>query len=140
MLKDVGLVQATLKGVTDSGGNPVTTTPLTKWKTGDSSLGMYVVIVKGNFTALGVDFETVLPVGLKNGNGASKADLSSLFGMIPGGVGRSVEVTGGEVWGPISSGQAAACDTVVSTGFTLTPGDPACRDGSQIGVAGINIP
>ncbi len=139
-MKDTGQLKAVLKGVVDASSAPVTTAPDTKYDPGDSTLGFYVVIVKGTFVALAVPFETVIPVGLKNGNGATALDLSMLFSLIPPGVVRSVDVTGGEVWGPISSAQAPACDAVVTQGFTVIPNDPSCRDGSKIGVAGINIP
>ncbi len=136
---DTGKVQAKLKSVTVDGTTFVTTSTSYKdTKTLDGS--EYIVILKANFAALGVPFESAIPVDLKNGNGVTNLLMSSLFALIPPGVGRSIDVEGAEVWGPLGTATLAACQAVVDTGYDLTPGDTACRQGTEIGVSGINIP
>jgi len=138
-LDDKASLKVGLKGVTDGGGVLVTSSTSLK-DTGDLDGTEYIVILKATFTALGTPIEAPIPVALKNGNGSGSASLGALIGLIPAGTGRSIEVTGGEVWGPLGAGTLAACQADVDTGYSLTPGSPNCRGGSKIGVAGINIP
>lgn len=136
---DKAKMQVGLKGVTDGAGLPVTTS--TSYKDTATLDGtQYVAVVRGTFTALGVTFESALPVELKKGSGTGKVSLASLFSAIPAGVGRSVEVNGVEIWGPLGASNVAACTAVVTAGFSVVPNDPACRGGTKIGVGGMNIP
>ena len=140
-LKDDGSIKVGIKGVTDGGGVPAeSTTAFTD--SGNTTLdgSEYIYIVKGRFVSLGVNFEAYVPVPVKTGNGKGTLNLSSQFGLIPAGAGRGVEITGGEVWGPIGLANLAACQADVTAGVSVTPPDNDCRAGAQIGVAGILSP
>ena len=56
----------------------------------------------------------------------------------PKGVG--CEITDAEVWGPLAAGEAAACQARVTAGYSIGRLSSACRGGTKVGVAGINIP
>jgi hypothetical protein len=138
-LKDTADIKAKVKGVTDSGGVPVTgSTSYADTGTLDGS--EYVVILKANFTALNVDVEKAIPMSMKNGGGKGAVSLASLLSLLPPGIGRSVEVTGGEVWGPLGAPNAAPCQAELTAGYALGAGSSACRAGDRVGVAGIAIP
>jgi len=142
-VKDTGDVKAGIKGVTDGAGALVTTSQSYK-DSGTLDGEQYIVILKLRMTALSdpnapTDAETVIPVDLKKGNGSTKMSLSGLMGLLPSGIGRSMEIIGGEVWGPLGAANVTACSAVLTTGFAMA-GDPSCRGGTMVGVAGINIP
>lgn len=100
----------------------------------------YVAVIRGTFTALGVGFELPVPIDLKKGNGTTKLNGSASFSMIPPGIGRSAEINGVEVWGPLGAANVAACNAVLASVVSLVPNDPSCRGGTKIGVAGVNFP
>ncbi|MBI5504459.1 MAG: hypothetical protein HY899_06635 [Deltaproteobacteria bacterium] len=135
-----GRARATLAGVTDAGGSKVTTSTSYKM-TGVLDGTEYVTILEGTFTAASVPFEVAIPADLNSGTGVGKLSVSALFSTIAPGVGRSIEVTGGEVWGPLGGATLAAYQAVVNAGYDdLVPGDTACRQEPMIGVSGINVP
>jgi len=136
-LKDTAAIKAKAKGITDGAGVPVTGSTLFK-DTGAVDGTEYVVIIKATFTALGVAIEAPVPMSVKNGSGKGGLALSALIGLIPGGIGRSIEVTGGEVWGPLGGANVAACQAEINTGYALA--GSACKGGTKIGVAGVSIP
>ena len=138
-LKDDGNIKVGIKGVTDGGGVPAESTTAFK-DTGLLDGSEYIYIAKGRFVSLGVDFEAYVPVPVKKGNGKGAVDLSGQLGAIPAGVGRGVEITGGEVWGPVGLANLAACQADVTAGVSIVLPDNDCRAGTQIGVAGILIP
>jgi len=129
-------------------GVPVTTSQLyneTK-KTSPAVDGSeYVVIIKLVLPAISGFIPVVevpVPVDLKAGKGGTKISAKDLFALIPPGAGRTVEVVGSEVWGPLGAGNAPACTALISSSLpaSLTSPDPTCRGGSQIGMSGIAIP
>jgi hypothetical protein len=146
-LSDKGAIQIGLAGVTDNMGALVTTS--TSYNdTKDTSPVLdsteYVVIIKIVIPAISGFIPVVevpVPVDLKNGKGKTKLNAASLFGLIGPGVGRSLEIIGAEVWGPLG-GQAGSCQAIVANSLpaSLTSPDPACRGGSQIGMSGLAIP
>ena len=97
-------------------------------------------VFRATFTALGLGIEGAVPVELKKGNGTGKFSQAALFSLIPAGLGRSVELNGVEIWGPLGAGNVAACTAVVTAGYSVVANDPSCRGGTKIGVAGISIP
>lgn len=136
-LKDSGDIKVKVKGVTDGAGVPVTGS--TQFKdTGTVDGSEYVVILKATFTALGVAVESPLAMSMKNGGGKGAVSLGAFTSLIPAGTGRSVEVTGGEVWGPLGVANVAACQAEINTGYTLA--SSACKGGTKVGVAGVNFP
>jgi hypothetical protein len=141
-LDDKGHVAVGLAGVMDGGGVLVTSSGNYK-ETGSVDATTYVVILKlfipGIVPLNGGAAEVPLPVELKSGKGKTKLSVGSLFAAIPGGLGRTVEIRGAEVWGPLG-GSAGTCQTEVTTGFSLAANDPSCRSGSQIGMSGLAIP
>ena len=140
-LKDTGDIKVGIKGVTDGGGVLANSTTAFK-DSGNTTIdgSEYIYIAKGRFVSLGVDFEAYVPVPVKNGNGKGAVNLASQFGAIPAGVGRGVEITGGEVWGPLGVATLAACQADVTAGVSIVLPDNDCRGGTQIGVAGIIVP
>jgi hypothetical protein len=142
---DKGKILLTVKGVTDGAGDPVTTSTAIKDSLKATGTPVaddttYVAVVRGTFTALGIQFEMPVPFDLKKGNGTTKLAEGAQFSQIPGGIGRSVEINGVEVWGPLGAGNVAACNSVLANVVTLVTNDPSCRGGTKIGVAGINFP
>jgi hypothetical protein len=135
-LDDKGNVKVGIKGVTDAGGVPAESSFAGPALDGTE----YIYIVKGTFVSLGVQFEVDIPIDVKKGNGKAALSLSSQFALIPMGAGRGVEITGGEVWGPLGAANVAACQPDVTAGVSLVPGNTNCRGGTQIGVAGVFIP
>jgi len=159
-VKDVGQFSVKLDGVTDIGGNLVTTDD--SFKTGTLTGDEYVTVLTGSFVALGVEFSFNLISELKGGKGKGKVDASTLFGLVPMGLLRSVDMGRAEVWGPIGDqvcdlgtntcqgGKACAtnadcptisdCQNNLVTGFILTPAPNPCVGGTKIGVGGISLP
>lgn len=136
-LKDTGDIKTKVKGVTDGGGVLVTGNTSLQ-DTGLLDGDEYVVILKANFTALGVDIEIPIAMDLKNGGGKGAVSLGALVGMIPPATGRSIEVTGGEVWGPLGGANVLACQAELTTGFALLTS--LCKGGTKVGVAGVDVP
>jgi hypothetical protein len=136
-LKDTGDIKAKVKGVTDGGGALVTGSTSFK-DTGTLDGSEYVAILKMNFIALGVVVEVPVAMSMKNGGGKGAVALGSLVSMIPPGTGRSLEVTGGEVWGPLGGANVAACQAELATGFALL--SSLCKGGTKVGVAGVDVP
>jgi hypothetical protein len=143
-LSDKGTVQVSLAGVLDGAGVPVnSSTSFADTGTLDGS--EYVVIVKLHLPAIEGLFPVVeLPVvvSMKAGKGKRKMSASAFFAFIPPGAGRSVEIVGAEVWGPLGGApEAAACQAVIDGPIpVLFPPDPSCRGGDKIGISGMYIP
>lgn len=136
-LKDTGDIKAKVKGVTDGGGMLVTgSTSFKDTATLDGS--EYVVILKANFSALNVDVEIPVAMSMKNGGGKGAVSLGGLVSLVPAGVGRSLEVTGGEVWGPLGAGNVVACQAELTLGYAIAPS--LCKGGTRVGVAGVSVP
>lgn len=140
-LKDDGSIKIGVKGATDAGGVPAESTTAFK-DSGNTTLdgSEYIYIVKGTFVSLGVNFEAYVPVPMKKGSGKGSLNLSSQFGLIPPMAGRGVEITGGELWGPVGLTGLAACQADVTAGVAVVLPDNDCRQGTKMGVAGILIP
>jgi hypothetical protein len=146
-LSDTGSIQVGLAGVTDGGGTLVTSTS-TYGDTGTLDGTEHTVIIKIVIPGIAGFIERVevpVPVVLNKGKGKTKLSAASLFALIPGGVGRTLEIIGSEVWGPLGA-NAAACQAVLDSPIpaslipTMSPPDPSCRGGSQIGMSGLDIP
>ncbi|MBX3027962.1 hypothetical protein KF840_23965 [bacterium] len=136
-VQDNGNIKVGVKGVTDGGGAPVdSSTSYKDTATLDGS--EYIYIVKLNYTALGVDVEIPVVLTMKKGGGKGAVSLGGLTSNIPMGVGRSLEVTGGELWGPLGAGNVPACTADVTAGFAIL--SSACKGGTRVGVAGIAVP
>jgi hypothetical protein len=135
-VKDTGDIKVGVKGVDDGTGPVTTSTSFKDTATLDGT--EYVAIVKFNFTALNADVEVAVPMDVKKGTGKGAVSLGGLTSLIPAGVGRSLEVTGGEVWGPLGAANVTACTAELTTGYAL--GASTCKQGVRIGVAGINVP
>lgn len=147
-LDDKGKLSVSLSGVTDGAGVLVDTSGVyndSVLPTVDATT--YIVLLRlvlpgvTNVVPIIDDVELPVPVDLKKGKGKTKLDAGPLLGLILPGIGRTLEVIGVEVWGPLG-GQAAACQAVVggSPPASLTTPDAACRGGSQIGMSGLAIP
>ncbi len=146
-LSDKGTIQIGLAGVTDGGGTLVTST--SGWPDSGTLDGTeYTVIIKMVIPGIAGLIERVevpVPVVLNKGKGKVKLSAAPLFNLIPGGIGRTLEITGSEVWGPLGA-NAAACEAVVESAIPaslyppMTPQDNSCRGGSQIGMSGLDIP
>ncbi len=149
-LDDKGKLSVSLSGVTDAGGALVDTSGVyndSLLPTVDATTYIAIVRLKmPGVTALVPaidDVELPVPVDLKKGKGKTKLDagpLLDLLDILPT-LGRTAEVAGVEVWGPLGA-TAAACQAVVgnSPPVSLVTPDAACRGGSQIGMSGIAIP
>jgi hypothetical protein len=155
-LSDKGAVAASLAGVTDAGGLLVNTSTVyadsVKLDPSNPDLdgSEYIVLIKiyipsivGLLPPGPKTVEVPVPVDLKTGKGKTKLDLGPVLAFIPGGFGRSVEIVGAEVWGPVGA-QAAACEMVLEPNppaeFGSDPPSTTCRGGTQIGVSGLSIP
>lgn len=146
-LSDKGAIQVGLAGVTDGGGVLVTST--SGWPESGTLDGTeYTVIIKiviPGITGIIERVEVPVPVVLNKGKGKVKLNVASLFNLIPGGIGRTLEIIGSEVWGPLGA-NAAACEAVVEQAIPasliipMAPPDPSCRGGVQIGMSGLDIP
>jgi hypothetical protein len=153
---DKGVVKVSLSGVTTDGVTFVTTSTafndaVKACTTPPCAIVLdgseYVVIIKVSVPAAGFDAEFIVPVDLKKGNGKTKVSASSVISLIPSGAGRSLEVKGAEVWGPVGGDGTTCADVmnalILGSGIDTTLDDPACRGangGVKIGVAGLNAP
>jgi hypothetical protein len=158
-ISDKGVIQIGLAGVTDGGGIPVTTSTVYTDSRDSEPLDIvldgseYVVIVKLVIPSLSGlippppadgTIEVPIPVNLKAGKGKNKFSVTSLLGLLPVGFGRSAEIVGAEVWGPLA-GNAGSCEAIVDNALPVNFGEEpdvtACRPaGSQIGISGLSIP
>ncbi|MCC6765984.1 MAG: hypothetical protein IT293_15100 [Deltaproteobacteria bacterium] len=155
-LSDKGDLSVALAGVTDSMGAPLTTSTVFNDSLKDAAPGAildgseYVVIIRLYLPAIAgpplliPGVEVPVPVDLKGGKGKTKMSLAGLLTLLPPGFGRSIEITGAEVWGQLGGApEAGTCMTVVNNTVpaTIGFGDPSCRGlGSQIGMSGLAIP
>ena len=162
-MKDVGLLSVKLDGITDSGGDLVTTDGSFSSKTPVVTGDEYVTVLYGSFVALGgIPFAFTLVSELKDGKGKGKVDAQDLFSFVPPMLLRSVDMGRLEVWGPISDQVCdlgtntcqggkpcttnADCPTITDcqnnlvTGFVLSPAPNPCIGGVKIGVGGISLP
>lgn len=140
LFKDVGLLKASVQGVTDGAGALVTTDESWK-KNGLLNGDEYFVIVSGEFPALGVPFEFNLPFETKDGKGSGKLDVGTLFTLIPVGVHRASKMTRVKVVGPLGVLNVQACfQNVVGGGFVVLGATNPCDQGDLIGVGGVLIP
>lgn len=83
-----------------------------------------------------------IPVDLKAGKGKTKLNAAPLFALIPAGSGRTVEVQGTQVWGPLGAGSAPACQATVDSALPVIfpPDMTTCRGGTNFGMSGLFIP
>ena len=147
-LDDKGGISAKLAGVVDGANVPVdTSTTYNDTKKTNPALDgtEYIVIIKLVLPAISgliPIVEVPVPVDLKAGKGGTKLSAKDLFALLPPGAGRTVEIIGAEVWGPLGAGNAAACTAIVGGPIpaSLTSPDPTCRGGLQIGMTGLAIP
>jgi hypothetical protein len=148
-LSDKGAIAIQLAGVTDGAGAPANSS--TSYNdTKDTSPVLdgseYVAIIKMVIPAVQMALpppgivEVPVPVDLKGGKGKTKLSAAPLLVLIGPGIGRSIEIVGTEVWGPLGS-NAASCQAIVASSLpaSITSPDPACRGGSQIGISGLSI-
>jgi hypothetical protein len=147
-LSDKGAVSIQLAGVTDGAGLLVTTSTSyndTKDTTPVLDGTEYVAIIKLVLPAISGFIpivEVPVPVDLKAGKGKTKLNAGPLFALLPPGSGRTAEIIGTEVWGPLTVAKAAACTALVGSALpaSLTSPDPTCRGTQQIGMSGLAIP
>lgn len=144
-LDDKGNIQVSLAGVTDGSGALVTTS--TSYNDTKSTSPVldgteYIVIIKLFVAAVpAFDIELPVPVDLKAGKGKTKLSAAPLFALITPPAGRTVEIRGSEVWGPLGAPNAAACQAVVANSLPVgLPLGATCRGGTQIGMSGLSIP
>ncbi len=147
-LDDKGGISVKLSGVVDGGGVPVdTSTTYNDTKKTNPALdgSEYIVIIKLVLPAIAgliPIVEVPVPVNLKGGKGGNKLSASDLFALLPGGAGRTLEIIGTEVWGPLTAAKAPGCTAIVGSALpaSLSSPDPACRGTGQIGMSGLAIP
>ena len=128
-------------------GDPVTSTS-TYNDTGTLDGSEYVVIIKlviPGITGLIERVDVPVPVVLSKGKGKAKLSAAPLFILIPDGTGRTIEIVGTEVWGPLGANTAscqAVMDSPIPATFVIPMGspDPSCSGGSQVGMSGLAIP
>lgn len=146
-LDDKGSIAVSLAGVVD-GANALVTTSTAYNDTFLLDGTEYVVIIKMVIPGIAGLFERVelpIPMDIKAGKGKMKRSAASLFNLIPAGIGRSLEIVGTEVWGPLGA-NAAACQAVLGQPIPVSlvaVGDPdptACRGGVHFGMSGLAIP
>src|SRR5262249_15221599 len=122
-LDDKGHIVVALAGVTDAGGAPVTTSRAYN-DSGQVSLDgtEYIVIIKMRLPSIEslipVD-EVPVPVDLQAGKGKTKLSAAPVFGLISASRGRTIEITGSEVRGPLGAGNAAACTAIISSSLPV---------------------
>lgn len=155
-LSDKGIIQIGLAGVTDPGGLPVTTSTTYTESVGTPPIMLdgteYVVIVKLVIPSIeplippppaNGTIEVPVPVNLKAGKGKNKLNVGALLSNLSPGYGRSVEIIGAEVWGPLGANETD-CEAIVSNPLPVNFGeDPPvddCRGGNHIGISGLSIP
>jgi hypothetical protein len=163
-IKDKGLLQAKLQGITDGAGDLVTGDGTYNPKKGMTTLSgdEYVVVQNGTFPGVGnTGFQFNLVADVKKGKGKAAFDGGPLFSLIPNGVHRAVNVTSVAVYGPVgdqtcngvtcpngvSCTTNADCptlqdcqDNLDGNGFVLEGFDNPCIGGELLGVGGILIP
>lgn len=147
-LDDKGGISVKLAGIVDGTNTPVTTTTLyneTKKTSPQVDGSEYFVIIKLVLPAISgliPVVEVPVPVDLKAGKGGTKLSAKDLFALIPPGSGRTVEIIGSEVWGPLGAAKAPGCTALISSSLpaSTTSPDPTCRGGTQIGMSGLAIP
>lgn len=147
-LDDKGGISVSLAGVVDGGGLPVTTS--TSYNdTGTLDGSEYVAIIKMVIPGIsGIADRVELPVvlDLKAGKGKAKKSAAALFAFIPPGIGRSLEIIGTEVWGPLGGPTATTCQAIVSNALPVSvvpvggPDPTDCRGGVNFGMSGLAIP
>lgn len=141
-MSDKGSIQVGLAGVTDGAGTLVTTSGSYN-DTFAVDGTQYVAIIKLRLPAIEGLFPIVelpIAVDLKGGKGKTKYSAAPLFGFLGAGNGRTVEIQGVEVWGPLGGG-AAACQAILSAPIpVIFPPDPSCRSGNEIGMSGLAVP
>jgi hypothetical protein len=153
-MADKGTLTIALAGVTTAAGELANTSTTYNDAVGSGAPPAldgteYIAIVKAYMP--GVEFlapviEVPVPVNLKKGKGKTTLVLGNLFGLL-GTSGRSFEVRGVEVWGPLGAAAAGDCQAIVAAPIPvgipngLNPG--VCRDadgGVRIGISGLSIP
>ncbi len=140
--------RSSLAGVTDGAGALVTTSTTLQPNQGHESAldgTEYIVIIKLVLPAISgliPIVEVPVPVDLKAGKGKTKLDAGPLFALLPAGTGRTAEIIGTEVWGPLTVAKAPGCTAIVGSALpaSLTSPDPTCRGTGQIGMSGLAIP
>jgi hypothetical protein len=86
--------------------------------------------------------EVPIPVDVKAGKGKTKLNAQPLFALIPAGAGRTVEIQGTQIWGPLGASNASACQSTIDSSLpVIFPGDTTtCRGGTNFGMSGLFIP
>jgi hypothetical protein len=150
-LSDKGSVAITLDGVTDGAGALVTTSTVyaASIKANPAAPNLdgseYIVIIKLFLPAIAGTVplvEVPVPVDLAGGKGKTKLSVAGLLGLLAGTSGRSLEIKGAEVWGPLGVG-APLTNCLAVVGAALPVGLPlgaVCRGGTQFGISGLSIP
>jgi hypothetical protein len=157
-ISDKGIIQIGLAGVTDGGGALAGTSTVynESVKAGgppDLDGSEYIVIVKLVIPSLSAlippppangEIEVPVPVNLSGGKGKNKFSVANLLVLLPAGFGRSAEIVGAEVWGPLGPANLMDCEAIVSNALPVNFGeDPpvtACRGGTKLGISGLSIP
>jgi len=149
-LDDKGNISIALAGVTDSGGMLVTTTTnyndSIKSGSGVALDGTeYIVLIKlylPDIAGLFPYVQVPIPVDLKSGKGKTKLNASPLFALVPAGAGRTLEIQGAQVWGPLGVSNASLCASIVGGSLPVVfPGDTTtCQGGTNFGMSGLFIP
>ena len=153
-LSDKGIIQIALAGVVDGAGLPVTTSQvyndsLKDMDTANEDLdgSEYFVIIKLYIPATsmvvpGGSVDVPVPVDLKAGKGKTKLNVSGLLGFLGASAGRGIEITGSEVWGPLTPAKEAGCEAVINGPFqaSVPGGDTSCKGTGQIGMSGLYVP
>ncbi len=150
-LSDKGSIAIALAGVTDGSGALVTTSTVyadsVKLKQPPALDGSeYIVIITLFIPAVAEAapvIEVPIPVDLKGGKGKTKLSVAGLLGLIGPGIGRSIEIRGAEVWGPLGTtgGEPGNCLAVLQGPAPVgLPLGATCRGGTQFGISGLSVP
>lgn len=141
-LSDKGTIQIGLAGVTDGTGAPYTSTS-TFADTGTLDGTEHIVMIKLYLPAVAMllpEIDVPVPVVVSGGKGKAKLSVGPLLSQLGATSGRSVEVTGSEVW-VLNGVNVAACQAIIDNSIPITsPPDTSCRDGVQLGISGLFIP
>lgn len=146
-LDDKGAISVSLAGVVD-GSNALVTTSTAYNDTFVLDGSEYVVIIKMVIPGISGLFDRVelpIPMDLKAGKGKAKRSAAALFAFIPSGLGRSLEIIGTEVWGPLGA-SSTSCQAIISQSLPVSlvpvgnPDPTDCRGGTQFGMSGLAIP
>lgn len=147
---DKGSIAVSLAGVTDAGGGLVTTSTVynDSVKAGGpvaldgSEIIVIVKVFVPDVAGLIPYAEVPIPVDLKAGKGKTKLSAAPLFGFLTPPLGRTIEIQGTQVWGPLGAANASACQATVDSSLPviLPPDTTTCRGGTNFAMSGIFVP